>query len=102
MSTKEKSQWRTVIVAIVGCVLLLVAFVVMLALAKEHAPTGEGVKLFEGLKDGIEVLIIAVAFKSGVEYLGGGGGLRGAARALLTEAAPAGPAAPPPGPPVAP
>jgi hypothetical protein len=91
MSAKQVSQWRTVIVVVLLAVMLFAAFVVL----GRRDVSDNGVKLFESLGWAFFLFAATAAGKSGIEHLAGGGGLKGAAAALLTPAKPEPPAPPP-------
>lgn len=98
MSTKQISQWRTVGVVLVLALLLVLSFRWLVL-----APAGPGeftVKLFDTLAWALLFFAMTAAGKSSIEHLAAGGGVRGAMRALLTDAKPGDP--PPPQPPAAP
>jgi hypothetical protein len=78
---KQVSQWRTVGVVLIAIVVLFLAF--RLAV---HEPGAKDA--FAILRDGVVLLAATVATKSLGQYLGAGGGVKGAAAALLTEAKP--------------
>jgi hypothetical protein len=78
---KQVSQWRTALLVVLGFVVLLVGF-----RWATNSPAGLG--LFEILRDGVFLLVVTGASKSAVEHLAAGGGVKGAARVLLTEAKP--------------
>lgn len=80
---KTISQWRTVAAILALGVLLLVALVVCAQL-----PETFGVKLYESAAWSIVVLAVTVAGKASVQHLAGGGGVKGAIAALMTEAKP--------------
>jgi hypothetical protein len=94
MSQRQVSQWRTVGVVVLLSLLLWAAFFV---LARRPDVSDNAVKLFDNLSWGFFLFALTAAGKSGLEHLGNGGGLKGAARALLTDAKPGDP--PPPAPP---
>lgn len=97
MSVKQISQWRTVGVVLVLALLLVLSFRWMVL-----SPAGPGeftVKLFDTLAWGLLSFGLTAAGKSSIEHLAAGGGLRGALRALMTDAKPGDPTtAPPPAP----
>jgi hypothetical protein len=84
---KQVSQWRTALLVVLGFVVLLLGF-------RWAATAAGGSGLFEILRDGVVLLVITGASKSAVEHLAGGAGVKGAVRALLTEAKPGEPPAP--------
>lgn len=92
MSQKQISQWRTVGVVVLLSLLLFAAFALV---ARRPDVSENAVKLFDALSWGFFLLAVTAAGKSGVEHLANGGGWRGAARALLTEAKPGDPPPPP-------
>lgn len=97
MTEKQISQWRTVGVAVFGCVLLVVAFITIAVLATPKdgvLALPDVARLFDALTDAVVWLIAAVALKASVEHLGRGSGVRGAVRALLTDTQPGGGAPP--------
>lgn len=77
---KQVSQWRTAGLVVLGFLVLLLGFRWSVAGGRE--------KLFETLRDGVFLLVVTGAGKSAVEHLAVGGGVKGAARALWTEAKP--------------
>lgn len=87
MSGKPVSQWRTVGLVLVAIVVLFLAF--RLSVGEPGAKDA-----FAILRDGVVLLVGTAATKSLGQYLGAGGGVKGAMAALLTEAKP-GPAAEP-------
>ncbi len=89
MNGKQVSQWRTVAVVLVAIAVLFWAF--RLAV---HEPGSRD--LFAVLRDGVVLLVATIATKSLGQYLGAGGGVKGAISALLTSAPPGGAPAPPP------
>lgn len=91
MSAKQVSQWRTVGVVLVIAGLLVLAFRWLVL-----SPTGPGEftsRVFDTLAYSLLGLAFVAAGKSSIEHLAAGGGLRGAVRALLTEAKPGDPPA---------
>lgn len=88
MSQRQINQWRTVGVAVFACLLLLGAYVVSVWRAGVPLDLAKVDRLFDSLTDAVVWLIAAVALKAGVQHLAGGGGLKGAKAALLTEAKP--------------
>lgn len=94
MSQKQISQWRTVGVAVVFAVLLTSILGISLWV---RDPTEITVKLFENFGWTLFMFLAAAAGKSSIEHLASGGGVKGAVRALLTDAKPGDP--PPPTPP---
>jgi hypothetical protein len=86
------SQWRTVVVV------LALALAVLAALWLCRGAGDLGARLFPDAAYALLGLAVVAAGKSAVEHLGAGGGVKGALRALLTDAKPGDPApAPPPG-----
>ena len=95
MTARQVSQWRTVGLVVAGL------FALGLGFYWSAQPGAQGVApelvtaragLFSILRDGIFLLVATGAGKSAVEHLAGGGGIRGAARALFTDAKPGDPA----------
>lgn len=78
---------RTVIVVVLGFIFVLVGYLA----SGSRELLAQNFGTFAGT---IATLAGIAAAKSGVEHLAGGGGLRGAAKALLTEAKPEPPAEP--------
>lgn len=90
MTNKQRNQWRTVATALV-----LAGVALGGAFALRNA--GDmGARMYGDLCWTLVLLAATVAGKSSVEHLATGGGLKGAAAALLTPARPADPAAAPP------
>ncbi len=86
MSTRQVSQWRTV-----GVILLLaggLGLCFWLLVRSPAGPTEFSTKLFDTLAWAFLLFAATAAGKSSIEHLAAGGGLRGAARALLTDAKP--------------
>lgn len=77
-------RWRTVAIVMASLLVLLVAYLVGL----RHPAAGG---LFDPMATAVCTIAGIGAAKSAVEHLGNGGGLRGAAAALLTDAKPGGP-----------
>lgn len=93
MTSKQRSQWRTVATALV-----LAGVALGGAFALRNAGDLGG-RMYGDLCWTLVLLAATVAGKSSVEHLAVGGGVKGAVTALL---APAKPADPPPVPPAAP
>lgn len=79
--------WRTVVV-----VLVMAGFMLAALFITSKMPNGE--KFFEHAVGGFILLAAIAASKSAVEHLATGGGLRGVAKVLMTDAKPGIPAPP--------
>lgn len=111
MSQRQVSQWRTVGLVVLVCVLMLIAFLFVVArgmpVVREGVTaatiTDQVVRIFEALTTAFTWLVIAVAVKAGGEAVArsaaSGPGFKGIARVLMTDAKPGEPAVPPQDPP---
>jgi hypothetical protein len=92
MSQKQLSQWRTVVVVLVVAAMLVTAF---RWIATGAVPPGEFIaRIFDTLAWTLLFLAVTAAGKSSIEHLAGGGGVKGALRALLADSKPAEPKPP--------
>lgn len=99
MSQREINQWRTVGLVAGACLLLATVFLVVILRAGAPLPLGDVDRLWTALTDAVVWLVAVVALKASVQHLAGGGGARGAWKALTTSAKPGDPEPPqqPPG-----
>lgn len=83
---KHLSQWRTVIAVVVLGSMLLAGW--WLACSAPETSIGAVATMFSAFAWAVVGLGVAVAGKSGVEHLAGGGGIKGVVAALFTNAKP--------------
>jgi len=73
MDISKISQWRTVVIAVVGLIVLAV-----LAVLSLRASPSEAEHIYNTLTGGVEVLVLIGAGKSAVQHLATGKGAKGA------------------------
>jgi hypothetical protein len=77
------SQWRTV-----GAILVLAAMTLFAFWLAGRMPEGLATHIFDTLAWTFAGMALVIAGKASVQHLAGGGGLKGAVAALLTDAKP--------------
>lgn len=86
-------QWRTAGVAVFSAILLVGCFVYLIHRVtelKEAPDLGDVSRMYASLTDAVVFIVAIVGFKSLGQYLGGGGGIKGAMTALWTSQKPEG------------